>query len=132
MAGGNHVWLKAVAPVQVRFRPTYDVAGYRKFARDTDTEWVIEALPTRLPVRIGQSNPISVDIVNRGPEPAAGELTLKLDPDQEGIRTQGELSYQVAAESSTEAGKTLASAVLRFNHKLADADTAALKALLEP
>ena len=101
VAGRNHVWLKAVAPVQVRFRPTYDVAGYREFARDTDTEWVIEALPTRLPVRIGQSNPITVDIVNRGPEPASGELTLKLDPDQKGIRTQGELSYQVAAESST-------------------------------
>lgn len=101
VAGRNHLWLKAVAPVQVRFRPTYDVAGYREFARDTDTEWVIESLPTRLPVRIGQSNPITVDIINRGPEPAAGELQLKLDPSQKGIRTRGELSYQVAAESST-------------------------------
>jgi hypothetical protein len=101
VAGRNHLWLKAVAPVQVRFRPTYDVAGYREFARDTDTEWVIESLPTRLPVRIGQSNSITVDIINRGPEPAAGELQLKLDPSQKGIRTRGELSYQVAAESST-------------------------------
>jgi len=101
VSGRNHLWLKAVAPVQVRFRPTYDVAGYREFARDTDTEWVIESLPTRLPVRIGQSNPITVDIINRGPEPAAGELQLRLDLSQKGIRTSGEFSYQVAAESST-------------------------------
>ena len=101
ITGRNHVWLKAVAPVQVRFRPTYDVAGYRELARDTNTEWVIESLPTRLPVRIGQSNPITVEIINRGPAPASGQLQLKLDPSQKGIRAQGELGYQVAAQSST-------------------------------
>lgn len=101
VSGSNYVWLKAVAPVQVRFRPTYDVAGYREFARDTDTEWVIESLPTRLPVRIGHSNPITVDIINRGSEPATGELQLRVDSSQKGIRTKGELNFQVAAESST-------------------------------
>jgi LmbE family N-acetylglucosaminyl deacetylase len=101
IAGRNHVWLTAVAPVQVRFRPTYDVAGYQELARDTDTEWVIESLPTRLPVRIGHSNPIAVDIINRGSEPASGQLQLKLDPSQKGIRATGALSYQVAAQSST-------------------------------
>ena len=72
-----------------------------ELARDTNTEWVIESLPTRLPVRIGQSNPITVDIINRGPAPASGQLQLKLDPSQKGIRAQGELGYQVAAQSST-------------------------------
>ncbi|MEE8348840.1 MAG: sugar-binding protein [Acidobacteriota bacterium] len=101
IAGRNHVWLKAVAPVQVRFRPTYDVAGYRELARNTDTEWVIESLPTRLPVRIGHANSIVVDIINRGPNPVSGQLQLKLDPSQKGIRATGGLSYQVDAESTT-------------------------------
>ncbi|MEE2822691.1 MAG: PIG-L family deacetylase [Acidobacteriota bacterium] len=100
VTGQNHFWLKAVHPVQVRFRPTYDIAGYRKFARDTNTEWVIESLPTRLPIWIGDSNPITVDIINRGSESVSGVLQLKLDPSQGGIRTKGDLSYQVAAQSS--------------------------------
>ncbi len=101
VAGRNYMWLKAVAPVQVRFRPTYDVAGYREFARDTHTDWVIESLPTRLPLTIGRSNPVTIDVINRGPEPAVGEVQLRLDPSQKGIRVRGDLGFNVAARSSS-------------------------------
>ena len=101
VAGRNRTWLRAVAPVQVRFQPTYDVAGYRQFARQTHTEWVIESLPTRLPLTIGRSNPISVNVINHSTDPAAGEMRLRLDPSQKGIRARGKLSFEVAAQSST-------------------------------
>ena len=100
IAGRNDMWLKAVAPVQVRFRPTFDVAGYREFARDTHTDWVIESLPTRLPLTIGRSNPVTIDVINRGSEAVAGEVQLRLDPSQKGIRVRGDLSFNVAAQSS--------------------------------
>ncbi|MCZ6768797.1 MAG: PIG-L family deacetylase [Acidobacteria bacterium] len=100
IAGRNTMWLKAVAPVQVRFRPTFDVAGYREFARDTHTDWVIESLPTRLPLTIGRSNPVTIDVINRGPEAVAGEVQLRLDPSQKGIRVRGDLGFNVAARSS--------------------------------
>ena len=101
VAGRNYTWVKAVAPVQVRFQPTYDVAGYQEFARHTNTEWVIESLPTRLPLTIGRSNPISVNVINRGADPAAGKIRLRLDPSQKGIRAGGELGFTVAPQSST-------------------------------
>ncbi len=101
VAGRNYTWLRAVAAVQVRFQPTYDVAGYREFARHTHTEWVIESLPTRLPLTIGRSNPISVNVINRSADPASGEIRLRLDPSQKGISARGELSFAVAPQSST-------------------------------
>ena len=101
IAGRNYTWLRAVAPVQVRFQPTYDVAGYREFARHSHTEWVIESLPTRMPLTIGRFNPISVNVINHSADPAAGEIRLRLDPSQKGIRARGKLSFEVAAQSST-------------------------------
>ncbi len=101
VSGRNYTRLRAVVPVQVRFQPTYDVAGYREFARQTHTEWVIESLPTRLPLTIGRSNPISVSVINHSADPASGEIRLRLDPSQKGIRARGELSFAVAPQSNT-------------------------------
>src|SRR5262249_18741360 len=61
VGGGNPVYLRAVPAVEARFRPTHDVEGYRAFARETATEWVIETLPTRVPARIGGVTPVRVE-----------------------------------------------------------------------
>jgi hypothetical protein len=39
--GENFTWIQAGAPVEVRFSPLFDVADYRKFARETRTDWVM-------------------------------------------------------------------------------------------
>jgi LmbE family N-acetylglucosaminyl deacetylase len=93
-AGANHTWVEAVAPLQVAFRPTYDVAGYRSFARETGTEWVIESLPTRLPLPIGRTGAVDVDLTNRGAARASGELAFELP---HGVRSAGAARYEVAS-----------------------------------
>lgn len=75
-AGRNPVWLRPVAPVQVAFRPTFDIAGYRDFAKETRTEWVIPSLPTRLPLVLGRTGKVTVAVSNRSAAAARGEVTL--------------------------------------------------------
>jgi len=76
VSGRNPIWLRPVAPVQVAFRPTFDIAGYRDFAKETKTEWVIPSLPTRLPLVIGRTGKVKVNVSNRSAEAARGEVTL--------------------------------------------------------
>ena len=76
VSGRNPAWVRPVAPVQVAFRPTFDIAGYRDFARDTRTEWVIPSLPTRLPLVLGRTGKVKVGLSNRSTESARGEVTL--------------------------------------------------------
>jgi LmbE family N-acetylglucosaminyl deacetylase len=76
--GENFAWVQAGAPVEVRFSPLFDVAGYRKFARETKTDWVIEALPTRVPVVIGRENEVDVDASNSSEKEAAVTIDLEL------------------------------------------------------
>jgi len=75
-SGTNPLWLRPVAPVQIAFQPTFDIAGYRAFARETRTEWVIPSLPTRLPMVLGRTGKVKVMVSNRSPEAARGEITL--------------------------------------------------------
>jgi LmbE family N-acetylglucosaminyl deacetylase len=76
VSGRNPIWLRPVAPVQVAFRPTFDIAGYRDFAKETKTEWVIPSLPTRLPLVLGRTGKVKVGVSNRSPEAARGEVAL--------------------------------------------------------
>ncbi|MEO5761103.1 MAG: PIG-L family deacetylase [Vicinamibacteria bacterium] len=76
VSGRNPVWLRPVAPVQVAFQPTFDIAGYRAFANETHTEWVIPSLPTRLPLVAGRTGKVKVSISNKSAEVARGEVTL--------------------------------------------------------
>lgn len=76
ISGRNPIWLRKVAPVQVAFQPTFDIAGYRDFAKETRTEWVIPSLPTRLPLVLGRTGKVKVNVSNRSAETARGEVTL--------------------------------------------------------
>jgi LmbE family N-acetylglucosaminyl deacetylase len=78
VTGRNFTWVRAEAPVRVRFVPLYDVAGYRDFARATRTEWVIESLPTRIPVLAGGATTIRAEVSNAADSPAKGKLALEL------------------------------------------------------
>jgi LmbE family N-acetylglucosaminyl deacetylase len=77
VSGANPIWLRPVAPVQIAFQPTFDVAGYRAFAKETRTEWVIPSLPARLPLVVGRTGKVLVKVSNRSTEVARGEVTLE-------------------------------------------------------
>jgi hypothetical protein len=77
VSGENFAWIQTAAPVEARFRPLYDIADYRSFARSTRTEWVIETLPARIPVLIGRTNAVEVEASNRSRSRA--ELEIELD-----------------------------------------------------
>jgi LmbE family N-acetylglucosaminyl deacetylase len=92
--GANFTWVQASAPVSARFLPLYDVAGYRAFAKETRTEWVIENLPTRLPLVIGRENAFEVEVSNASERRARGKLALELPP---GTALEGTTDFDVPA-----------------------------------
>ena len=83
--GSNYTWLRAASPVRARFQPLYDVAGYREFAQETKTEWVIETLPARIPLHIGRRNIIDIEVTNASPETRCGTLRFEM-PDGISVR----------------------------------------------
>ena len=95
--GNNATWLRATAPVRVRFEPLYDVAGYRTFAEQTRTEWVIESLPARLPLTIGRTNALHVQVTNTSGEIARGSLSFEAPA---GIEAERDFDFEVAAGDS--------------------------------
>ena len=99
VSGRNPVWLRPVAPVQVAFRPTFDIAGYRDFAKETRTEWVIPSLPARLPLVVGRTGKVKVGLSNRSSEAARGEVSLTT-PD--GIRLAKPVVVAVPAGETVE------------------------------
>ena len=102
ISGQNLAYLEVSAPVEVAFKPFYDIANYRSFARETGTEWVIPLLSTRLPLTVGEANTATVEITNLSAEAAEGQLEFKLP---EGIQVEGNRSFQVPAGETLE--KTL-------------------------
>ncbi|AZI44928.1 hypothetical protein EHF33_18660 (plasmid) [Deinococcus psychrotolerans] len=96
---GNFV--RPLPAVVATFAPTFDVAAYQDFARQTGTDWVIGSLPTRLALALGQKSPVGVTVTNRSNAAVSGKLDLKLPA---GITLSGDTSYQLAAGQS----KTLA------------------------
>jgi hypothetical protein len=93
LAGGNFGWLRASAPVRARFQPLYDIAGYRDFAKATQTEWVIETLPSRLPLYIGRTTTIHVDVTNTSDQVSAGTLSFDVPA---GVNVHGAVGFEVS------------------------------------
>jgi hypothetical protein len=93
-AGASPLRRRPVAPLGVSFRPGFDVAGYRRFAWETDTEWVIESLPTRVPLVVGRVNEVTLDLSNRTEEAVAGGLALELPA---GLRLVEPLRFEAPA-----------------------------------
>ena len=90
--GRNAAWVRAVPPVRARFRPLYDVAGYREFARETRTEWVIETLPTRVPLVLGRESVVAIEVTNDGTEEASGTVSFSALP---GMEVAGATPFRV-------------------------------------
>ena len=97
ISGQNAGWIQAVPPVDVAFEPLYDVAGYRAFAAETQTEQVITSLPTRLPLVVGETNPVTVTVTNRSDAAVDGELSFDLP---KGTTVQGTTTYTLKAHAS--------------------------------
>jgi LmbE family N-acetylglucosaminyl deacetylase len=93
IGGANYVWLRATAPVRARFQPLYDVAGYRDFARETKTEWVIETLPARLPLVIGRTNTLNVELTNTSSQRSSGSLSFDVPS---GVSVHGPVDFEAA------------------------------------
>ncbi len=102
--GENFTWIQAGAPAEVRFAPLFDVADYRRFARETRTDWVIETLPTRVPVAIGRTNEIKVEVSNASDSEARVTLSLELPP---GVALEEPVELTLAAKSRAEASLRL-------------------------
>jgi LmbE family N-acetylglucosaminyl deacetylase len=77
IAGRNIARVQIAAPLRAAWKPLLDIAGYREFARATRTEWVIPALPARLPLVVGRPTMFAVELENRGSEVAKGELAIE-------------------------------------------------------
>lgn len=78
VAGQTVTHVRPVPAVAAQFTPTFDIAAYQAFARETGTEWVTGRLPTRLPLVVGQPTPVRVTVTNRTAQPASGALALTL------------------------------------------------------
>lgn len=92
--GENFTWIQAGAPIGARFSPLFDVADYRKFARETRTDWVIETLPTRVPVVIGRTNEVELEAFNASESEAQVALELELPP---GVALEKALELKLGA-----------------------------------
>jgi hypothetical protein len=100
VSGENFAWLQAAPPIEVRFSPLYDVADYRRFARETRTEWVIETLPTRVPLVVGRTNAVTVLGSNGGTRDVSAPVALELPP---GVAMEREVSMAIGGESEASA-----------------------------
>jgi hypothetical protein len=99
IGGENYTWFEVVPPVTVGFKPMFDIANYREFARETNTEWLIPTLATRVPLTVGQENPVTIEIANAGEAPASGQLAFDLP---EGITVEGEHGFEVPTNETVE------------------------------
>ncbi|WP_056300435.1 PIG-L family deacetylase [Deinococcus sp. Leaf326] len=78
VTGRTSTFVRPVPAVVATFTPTFDIAGYQAFARETGTDWVIGDLSTRLPLVLGATTPVKVTVTNRSAQPATGQLALTL------------------------------------------------------
>lgn len=78
VSGRSVTYVRPLPAVVASFTPTFDIAGYQAFARETGTDWVIGAQATRLPLVVGQTTPVKVRVTNRSKAPASGKVELDL------------------------------------------------------
>lgn len=103
VGGRNYAYVGAGSPVEVSFKPLFDIANYRTFAQETGTEWVIPLLSSRVPITVGADNELTLELTNYGSEAAQGQLSFDLP---EGVSVNGDLGFDVPAGETVE--KTLA------------------------
>ncbi len=97
ISGRADNFVRPLPAVVATFAPTFDVAAYQDFARQTGTDWVIGSLPTRLALALGQKTPVNVTVTNRSKAAVNGKVDLKLPA---GVTLSGDTSYQLAAGQS--------------------------------
>ena len=97
ITGRTDTFVRPLPAVVATFAPTFDVAAYQDFARQTGTDWVIGSLPTRLALALGQKTPVAVTVTNRSGAAVTGKLDLKLPA---GVALSGETGYELAAGQS--------------------------------
>ena len=86
IGGQNFAEIEVTGPVEVAFQPLFDIANYQLFALETGTESVIPFFPTRLPLTIGETNVVTLDITNLSDQAAEGALAFDLP---EGLSVEG-------------------------------------------
>ncbi|RJF71824.1 hypothetical protein D3875_09885 [Deinococcus cavernae] len=99
VSGRTLTYVRPVPAVVASFAPTFDIAGYQAFARETNTDWVMGAQATRLPLLLGQTTPVKVTVTNRSSAPASGKLELTLPA---GLSVKDMPSYSLKAGESQE------------------------------
>jgi LmbE family N-acetylglucosaminyl deacetylase len=72
------VEVEAAAPVTVLVRPSFAVEEYRQWARSQGIERLIARLPAHVPVTLGATSEVVVEVLNRGRTPAEGEARLEV------------------------------------------------------
>ena len=98
ISGRNHAFVRAVPAVRASFRPRFDIAGYRDFARATHTEWVIPSLPARVPLVVGRATRVAVSV--EGTASARGEIRLEAPA---GVRQVAPSAFVIASAGRVEA-----------------------------
>jgi hypothetical protein len=72
------VEVEAAAPVTVSVRPSFAVDEFRRWAESQGIERLIARLPAHVPVTIGASSEVIVDVANRGASTAEGQTRLEV------------------------------------------------------
>src|SRR5262249_33782033 len=68
--------VRAAPPVEIAIRPSQQLREYRTWARSQGLDWLVDRLPARVPVTIGSTSPVKVDVTNRTGKPVSGRLRL--------------------------------------------------------
>jgi LmbE family N-acetylglucosaminyl deacetylase len=100
IGGRKHARLRVVSSLRAAWKPLFDVAGYREFARETRTDWIIPSLPARIPAVIGRRTPVAVELLNHGPSPVRGELVVEPRP---GVKAAAPVAFALPPGARGEA-----------------------------
>ncbi len=98
VTASSPVIMRPVATLSVAFLPLHDVAGYRRFALESGTEWVIETLPARVPLAVGRVSEVGLEVRNSGDQALSGPLDLDLPA---GLRLLEPLYFSAPAGGAT-------------------------------
>jgi LmbE family N-acetylglucosaminyl deacetylase len=71
------VTVEAAAPVTVAVRPSFAVEEFRRWSESQGIERLIARLPAHVPVTLGATSDVVVDVANRSAAPADGQVRLE-------------------------------------------------------
>jgi LmbE family N-acetylglucosaminyl deacetylase len=70
--------VRSAPPVEVAIRASEQLREYRGWARSQGLDWLVGRLPARVPLTIGATSPVRVDVINRTARPVSGGLRLSV------------------------------------------------------